>query len=133
MPGDKVAVVRVLALVLVLVAACGPVAYVGEVTRKASDRVDKAKAVDADKYAPYYWTRAKEYLVKARERAAYADYQGANRFGRLAAEAADLAEQEAIAAKKDPSKRPLDLKPDVAPAKPKDKDDAPIAPAKGDQ
>jgi hypothetical protein len=124
--------VRVLSFVLLLLTACGPVAYVGEVTRKASDRVEKARAAEADKYAPYYWTRAKEYLVKARERAAYADYQGANRFGRLASEAADLAEQEAVAAKKDPSKRPLNLKPDVAPAKPKDIDDG-VAPAKGDQ
>ncbi len=116
------------AIVLTLLVACGPVAYVGEVTRKASDRVEKARAAEADKYAPYYWTRAKEYLYKARERAAYADYQGANRFGRLAAEAADLAEQAAVEAKRDPSKRPRDMKPDVAPAK----DDEPLAPAKGD-
>ncbi len=134
MPGDTLGAVRLSTLVLValLLTACGPVAYVGEVTRKASDRVEKARAAEADKYAPYYWTRAKEYLVKARERAAYADYQGANRFGRLASEAADLAEQEAVAAKKDPSKRPLDLEPEVAPAKSKD-EEAPIAPAKGDR
>ena len=121
------------ALVILVLAltACGPVAYVSEVTRKASDRVEKARAAEADKYAPYYWTRAREYLHKARERAAYADYQGANRFGRLASEAADLAEQAAVEAKKDPSKRPLDMKPDVAPAKPKDVDDeTPLAPAK---
>ena len=118
---------RALLLVLVLT-ACGPVAYVSEVTRKASDRVDKARAAEADKYAPYYWTRAKEYLYKARERAAYADYQGANRFGRLAAESADLAEQMAVQAKKDPSKRPLNMKPDLAPAKEKGTGD--VAPAK---
>jgi len=115
-PGDKLGAMRPLLFVLALT-ACGPVAYVGEVTRKASDRVEKARVAEADKYAPYYWTRAKEYLYKARERAAYADYQGANRFGRLAAESADLAEQASVAAKKDPSKRPLDLKPEVAPAK----------------
>jgi hypothetical protein len=123
---------RLLLLIIIALTACGPVAYVSEVTRKANDRVEKARAAEADKYAPYYWTRAKEYLFKARERAAYADYQGANRFGRLAAEAADLAEQAAIEAKKDPSKRPLDLKPDVAPAKSKDADpEEPLAPAKG--
>ena len=120
-----------LVILVLLLTACGPVAYVSEVTRKASDRVEKARAAEADKYAPYYWTRAKEYLYKARERAAYADYQGANRFGRLASEAADLAEQAAVEAKKDPSKRPLDIKPDVAPAKPNDVDDeTPLAPAK---
>ena len=107
---------RALVIVLVLT-SCGPVAYVSEVTRKASDRVEKARIAEADKYAPYYWTRAKEYLYKSRERAAHADYQGANRFGQLAAEAADLAEQAAVEAKKNPSKRPLDMKPDLAPAK----------------
>jgi len=127
--GDKLAPMR-LAIVLALLTACGPVAYVSDVTRKASDRVEHARQAEADKYAPYQWTRAKEYLHKARERAAYADYQGANRFGRLATEAADLAEQQAVEAKKDPSKRPLDLKPDVAPAKTKDES---VAPAKGDQ
>ncbi|MBA2539503.1 MAG: DUF4398 domain-containing protein [Deltaproteobacteria bacterium] len=119
---------RALLVIVSLLTACGPVAYVSEVTRKASDRVEKARLAEADKYAPYYWTRAKEYLYKARERAAHADYQGANRFGRLAAESADLAEQAAVEAKKDPSKRPLDLKrgPDVAPAK----DGPGVAPAK---
>jgi hypothetical protein len=100
-----------------LVTACGPIAYVNDVTRKASDSVERAHTAEADKYAPYYWTRAKEYLVKARERAAHADYQGANRFGRLATEAAQLAEQEAALAKKNPAKRPLELTPTVAPAK----------------
>lgn len=135
-PGDKLSEVRLTAFLLVALTACGPVAYVGEVTRKASERVERARAAEADKYAPYYWTRAKEYLYKARERAAYADYQGANRFGRLASEAADLAEQHAVEAKKDPSKRPIDLKPDVAPAKDADKakatsNDGDVAPAKG--
>ena|SRR5689334_24657796 len=119
---------RLVLLVTIVLGACGPVAYVGEVTRKASDRVEAARRAEADVYAPYHWTRAKEYLYKARERAAYADYQGANRFGRLAAESADLAEQMAVQAKKDPSKRPLNMKPDVAPAK----DKVDVAPAKDD-
>ena len=117
---------RTWVLVALALGACGPIVYVNDVTRKASSSVEQARAAEADKYAPYYWTRAKEYLHKARERAAYADYQGANRFGRLATEAAQLAEQTAIEAKKDPSKRPLELTP--APAK--GDDDAPIAPAK---
>jgi hypothetical protein len=117
-----------LRLVLVVaLAGCGPIAYVNDVTRKASASVDAARAAEADRYAPYYWTRANEYLLKARERAAYADYQGANRFGRLATEAAQLAEQTANEAKKDPSKRPLELEKAPAPAK---DDGAPIAPAK---
>jgi hypothetical protein len=129
---------RALALTLTCVAAlaaCGPIAYVNDVTRKASDAVDEARAAEADKYAPYYWTRAVEYLRQARTIAAYADYQAANRFGRLAAEAAELAVQEANEVKKDPSKR-KGKEPDIAPAKGKDADDeAPpldkkIAPAK---
>lgn len=118
---------RVIAVLWLGLVACGPIEYVNDVTRKASDRVEAAKAAEADKYAPYYWTRAKEYLAKARERAAYADYQGANRFGRLASEAADLAEQEAVGAKKDPSKRLQ------GPLPAKAKEDDPLAPAKDDK
>lgn len=115
------------AIALVLAAAgCGPVVYVGEVTRKASDAVEAARAVHADKYAPYWWTRATQYLHKAHEVAAHADFQGANRFGRLATEAATKATEEATLAARDPSRRPLDLPPDVAPAK----EPAPVAPAK---
>jgi len=77
--------------------------------------VDDARAAQADKYAPYYWTRAVEYLHQARVIAAHADYQGATRFGRLATEAAQLATEEAKLAKKDPSRLPSDQKP--APAK----------------
>ena len=109
-------------------AGCGPIVYVGEVSRHASGAVDAARAAHADKLAPYWWTRATQYLDKAREVAAHADFGGANRFGKLAAEAADKATEEALIAARDPSKRPLDLAPDVAPAK-----DAPVrrtAPAK---
>ncbi|MDX2088468.1 MAG: DUF4398 domain-containing protein [Kofleriaceae bacterium] len=97
-------------LAIVLAAgACGPIVYVSEVTRRASTAVDDAKAVQADKYAPYYWTRAIQYLHQAKELAAHADFQGANRFGRLAAEAAEIAVTEAQLAAKDPSRRPLVL------------------------
>jgi hypothetical protein len=114
--GDKLGPMRprlALAVLMAGLTACGPVAYVSEVTRHASDAVDEARHAEADKYAPYWWTRATEYLHKARERAAHADFQGANRFGRLASEAAEKAIVEA----KDPSKRPIDL--EKAPAKDK--------------
>ena len=42
----------------------------------------------ADQYAPYYFTLAVEYLRKAREEAAHADFQSANRLGRQASRAA---------------------------------------------
>jgi len=122
---------RLIALVLFVVSAtaCGPIAYVNEVTRRASTSVDAARAAQADKYAPYYWTRANQYLHQARVKAAKSDWEGANRFGRLASEAADKAVVEAEIAEKDPSKRPLELKHDVAPAK---GDATPVAPAKSD-
>jgi Domain of unknown function (DUF4398) len=101
----------------VALAACGPIVYVGDVTHHAADAVDEARAAHADKYAPYWWTRATQYLAKAREIAAYADFQGANRFGRLATEAANKATEEAQIAEKDPSKRPLEDHPGIAPAK----------------
>lgn len=117
--------VAILVAVLGLGAGCGPIVYVGEV-RHASEALDTARAAHAEKYAPYWWTRATEYLHKAREIAAHADFQGANRFGRLAVEAADKATEEARLAERDPSRRPLDGKPDVAPAK-----DAPTSAGSG--
>jgi hypothetical protein len=117
-------------VVIALVAAsCGPIVYVNEVTRRAADKVDEARAAEADKYAPYYWTRANEYYNKAREVAAYADFQGANAYGRLASEAAERAIQEAALVKADPSKGPLDQQ--VAPAKaPAKEPEPPKEPAK---
>lgn len=101
----------------VALAGCGPIVYVNEVSRGASSAVDDARSVEAEKYAPYWWTRAVEYLHKARELAGHADFQGANRFGRLAREAADKATAEAQVAARDASKRPPTLAPTVAPAK----------------
>jgi hypothetical protein len=117
----------VLGMILALMlGACGPVVYINEVTRNASDAVDVARTAQADKYAPYYWTRAVEYLRMARLDAEHADFQGANRFGRLAAEAATKAAADAEVAAKDPSKRPLEQAKPLAPAK------GAVAPAKGE-
>ena len=103
---------------------CGPISYVNEV-RDASEAIDMARAQQADKYAPYYWTRATQYLHKAREDAEHADFQGASRFGRLASEAAKKAIEDAMMAAKDPSKRPFEQK-DTKTAPAKDS----VAPAK---
>jgi hypothetical protein len=86
----------VLAAALCAGVGCGPIEYVSEV-HHASDAVDTARAAHADQSAPYWWTRATQYLQKAREVAAYADFQGANRFSRLATEAAEKATAEAQA------------------------------------
>jgi len=115
---------RVIALVLTATAAtaCGPIAYVNQTTRDASTKVDRARALEAEKYSPYWWTRATTYLRMSREVAAHADFQGANRFGRLSSEAAAKAIEESEGAARDPAKRPVnptDLAPakEVAPAK----------------
>ena len=107
-----IALMRALAIALVL-AACGPVAYIGQVTLRADDEVEQARAVDAAKYSPYYWTRATEFLRMAREVAAHADFQGANKFGRLAEDAAVKAKAEALARRSEPA---APAGPTVAPA-----------------
>ena len=116
-------------LVACLAAGCGPVAYVSQVTFDADSAVTAARAAQAEKYSPYWWTRATQYLHMAREVAGHADFQGANRFGRLASEAAKQAKAEAEVAA---ARGPVPAKPDdVAPAKPDEPAPAKdVAPAK---
>ena len=76
--------------------ACGPVTYINEVTRRAAGDVEAARAAQADQYAPYWYTLAVEYLRKAREEAAHADYQTANRLGKKASLAARKAVEVAL-------------------------------------
>jgi hypothetical protein len=77
-------------------AACGPIEYTNTVTRGADSAVEEARAANAAKWSPYWWTRAIEYLKLARIEAASADFQAANRFGRLSEEAAIKARDEAL-------------------------------------
>lgn len=85
-----------LAIGLVVAAGCGPIRYSSRVGGRAARAVEAARVARAETYAPYWWTRATQYLHKARELAAHADYQGANRFGALAEDAANRATQAAI-------------------------------------
>lgn len=127
--GDMMASMRCWVIALTLgLTACGPIAYINQVTRDASSKVDRARALDAEKYSPYWWTRAVTYLRMAREVAAHADFQGANRFGRLSSEAAEQAAAESEVAAKDPTKRPIN--PARAPAPAKDDSEGGVAPAK---
>ena len=84
------------ALLAAATGACGPVTYINEVTRRAAGDVEAARAAQADQYAPYWYTLAVEYLRKAREEAAHADYQTANRMGRTASQAARRAVEVAL-------------------------------------
>lgn len=106
--------------------ACGPIQYVDTVTRQASSAVEGAKAVNADRYAPYYYTLAVEYLYQAKHEAAHSDYQAANRFGRKSKEAADMAKKVAIQRARDGEV------PNVSPGnEPKKKGVAPLIPSEG--
>jgi hypothetical protein len=104
MAGTKLVFGAALAALL-MGSACGPIEYVNEVTRKASNSVAAAKSVsnEEDAHYVYWYTLAVEYLHKAREEASYADYQAANRFGRRAAFAAKKARETAMKSAADPS------------------------------
>jgi hypothetical protein len=100
------------ALIGVAGGACGPVEYINQVTRRASAAVAAAKAAGAEKYAPYEYTAAKEYLHKAREEEGYADHQAAIRFGKkaetMAARAKELALEQAGTESITPGEAPID-------------------------
>jgi hypothetical protein len=84
------------ALLAATLGACGPVTYINEVTRRAAGDVEAARAAQADQFAPYWYTLAVEYLRKAREEAAQADFQAANRMGKKASLAARKAVEVAL-------------------------------------
>ena len=104
-------------ITLALTGACGPIGYVSQVTRTASTAVDEARAVNAARYAPYWWTRAVEYLHQARVEAAAADFEAANRFGRLATAAAEQARADSIRRSADPKAMEEITPPPVGPAR----------------
>jgi hypothetical protein len=123
---------RALALAAILaLAACGPIEYVNTVTRGADSAVAEARAANAAKWSPYYWTRAVEYLRLARIEAASADFQAANRFGRLSEEAAIKARDEALHCAAAPDETKCSHEPIGGPIK-RD-DDSGLAPLEGDE
>ena len=67
-----------------LATACGPIEYGNQVSGKAARAVAAAKQAGAERYAPYEYTSAVEYLHKAREEGGYAEYQVAIDYGRQA-------------------------------------------------
>jgi len=76
---------------MVPVLGCGPVEYINQVGNKAASAVSAAKLASAERYAPYEYTAAEEYLHKAREEAGHAEYQDAIEYGRKAEELANRA------------------------------------------
>jgi hypothetical protein len=85
-----------LLLALTSLSACGPIEYINQVGNRAASAVSAAKLAQADRYAPYEFTGAEEYLHKAREEAGYAQYQDAIEFGRRAEELANRARAIAV-------------------------------------
>jgi len=83
--------VLLLAPLLVSLWACGPVEYINQVGNKAASAVSAAKLASAERYAPYEYTAAEEYLHKAREEAGHAEYQDAIEYGRKAEDLANRA------------------------------------------
>jgi hypothetical protein len=79
-------------------AACGPLISVSFMV-DAEAKVAAAKAAEADRFAPYEYTSAQEYLQKAHEELGYADYGPAIDYAYKAADAAKRGVEKASAEK----------------------------------
>jgi hypothetical protein len=71
-------------------AGCGGALYAINANSAAS-KVEQAKALDAEKLAPYEYYYAREHLTKAQSEAAEGDYSDAIEFASTAEEYADKA------------------------------------------
>ena len=79
-----------------LAVGCGPVEYINQVGNRAASAVSAAKLASAERYAPYEYTSAQEYLHKAREEAGHAEYEDAIDYGHKAEDFANRARAIAI-------------------------------------
>lgn|GEM_PF-1911002 len=68
---------RALALGFLVTIGCGPIVYMKDVSPRAAAALNQARADQADRYAPYEYTKASLYYDKAREEAGHAYYQNA--------------------------------------------------------
>lgn len=69
-------------------AGCGAVSA-SSALNEANRDLREAQAQQADKYAPYYYTRAESYLQKAKELNGMGQFQVAAEYARVSQEAAD--------------------------------------------
>jgi hypothetical protein len=110
------------ALLGLVLLACGPIDYLNTVTRKATRAVAEARAAGGEQRAPYEYWSAVEYLHMAKEKAAYADYQIAIRYGEkaesMAADARRLAAERRVAPRPESpgDETPPDLSGSASPA-----------------
>jgi hypothetical protein len=101
---------------------CGPIVSTSMIM-DAEAKLAAAKAAEAERYAPYEYTAAEEYLHKAHEEVGYADYGPAIDYAYKAAEAAERGTKRAS----DEKAKFLDAPPD-APQAPAADGTAPKAP-----
>ena len=80
---------------LALGVGCGPFGYLKKVAKDASRAVADAKAVEAEKYAPYEYWGAVEYLEQAKVLMAYSEYERSFDYGTRAKQLAEEAKAKA--------------------------------------
>lgn len=90
---------RLVALLTLVVtaSACGPIqstAYLLD----ADVALEAAKTAGAEKYAPYEYTAARLYLLKAREEVGYSDFEVAVDFAQKASKFANEAREKSLTA-----------------------------------
>lgn len=90
MPGRRGTWIGAAAVLLVAVTGCGNTLYAIQ-ANSASSKVEEAKELGAEKYAPYEYYYAKAHLEKAETEAAEADYGDAATLAETAEEYADKA------------------------------------------
>lgn len=81
---------RTLVLTLPLLTACGNTFYAIQ-ANQASGKLEEARELGAEQYAPYEYYYSKEHLEKAQTEAAEADYGDATDLAEISEEYADKA------------------------------------------
>lgn len=89
---------RLLALLVAFGAltACGPIQSTAFLL-DADVALEAARTAGAEKYAPYEFTSARLYLLKAREEVGYSDFQVAVDFAKKASQFANEAKEKSLA------------------------------------
>lgn len=104
-------------------AACGPV-RTASMIKDAQFKLDEAHKLDAEKNAPYEYTRAKAYLHKAKELEGSGDFEQAETFADRSGDMSEKAQDVArLAAERNARKNKFGKKPAT--------DDAPAVPPTG--
>jgi hypothetical protein len=94
---------QVLALGFLHLLGCGPILYVKDVSPRAAAALDQAKADQAERFAPYEYTKAALYYDKAREEAGHSHFQNAVDWGRRSQDCSTRASALARAAQAKPA------------------------------